>query len=132
MKPTLPPPLHKGKPTLRRIQRVCMKCGGEEFLPAHRCAWCDSMALRNPLPDEQVIATRKILCINTKGNWGIGINAEQAMMSIVKKWWRGLPMKGAKVNVWDCPRSAYVDIKGKIIVKAGDPQPVLVRTETMP
>lgn len=128
-----------GKPKLTQrphVQRVCLKCGGEEHMEAQRCAWCESKELRLPQPGEQVIRPRYFIARGLFNSWGTGISPAQAGSNLLKNWPRNTPHKGATVSLWDCPRGAYVNIKGEVVYTKGDPSalggpPKIVLTKTL-
>lgn len=118
------------KPKLQRVQRVCERCGGEEFMPAAKCAWCNSRHLRKPLPGEEVMKTTIFIALGG-GAWGMGVDADQAGQAMLKNWPRFHKMQGAKVQLWQAPRGSYVNMHGQISYPKDKGEPVLILEKTL-
>lgn len=105
--------------------RLCNNCGGEEHKPTKTCAFCLSRDLRPAKKGERPPA-RMVIAVG-RGAWGLGINLEQAIKAMHKNWATFLPKEGQQYQVWDCPRSAFVNGLGHIGWNGTDPKPVCLK-----
>ena len=110
--------------------RICKRCGGEEARLSFRCAFCSSRDLREAEPGEVVPRPRMFLALAPHA-WGLGMTHEDAGAALLKAWPKFLPQKNATCQLWDVPRSAYVDINGLIAYAKGDEAPVLILEVTI-
>lgn len=111
-------PLTK-KPVFKKLAappRRCARCGGEEHRPSDRCGFCNlSQHLRPATPKDKPI-TRKLIAISPYA-WGIGLLPEDAVEQSLKRVPSFFPQADRDkvvVQLWDCPRSAYVNQMGQI------------------
>lgn len=128
-------PVPRSKPIIKRrptMQRICGRCGGEEYLTGAKCSFCNSKQhLREPKPGEVMPPPRMLMAVG--GNaWGLGMLAEDAVAGMQKN----LPVSvrkagGIKYQLWDVPRSAYVTIGGQIAYKVSDKAPKLIKEGTL-
>ena len=95
-----------------------------------RCAFCNSRDLREAEPGEVLPRPRMFLAI-APHVWGIGMTHADAGAALLKNWPRFLPKTNATCQLWDVPRSAYVDITGRIAYTKGDAAPVMILEVTI-
>ena len=115
------------KPTIKArpdVLRLCMRCGGEEHKPSKRCAFCSSTELR--VAKEGETAPTRIFISISHNVWGLGATQEQAASAMIKNWPKLFPSAGAKAQMWEVPRGAYVTMLGKIGYPADALPPVLM------
>lgn len=113
-----------GKPIIKQALRLCIKCGGEEFRPRRRCAFCNAAELR-PAKEGEGAPTRVFFAIS-HNVWGLGATQETANAAMLKNWPRFLPTAGAKAQMWEAPRGAYVNMQGQIGYAEDAVPPVLL------
>lgn len=108
-------PLTK-KPVFKKplsVPRVCGRCGGEEHRPSGRCGFCNlSQYLRPATPKDKPV-TRKLIAVGPYA-WGVGLLTEDAVQQALKRVPTMVPTKDIVLQLWDCPRSAYVNQQGQI------------------
>lgn len=97
--------------------RLCNKCGGEEFVykkyqSMGKCAFCNSPDLR--LAKEGETAPSRMLIATGPFGFRCAMTREDMNLKISNTWPGYLARQGHTIQLWDCPRSAYVPMSGGI------------------
>lgn len=102
-------PLERTKPL-----RLCVECGGEEFIAHPKCVFCNSRDLRDALPGEEEPKRMMLAITPSYPIFVLGMTIETINRMLDNRWPYWVPRHGTTIQLWDVPRGSWVDKLGNI------------------